>query len=109
MFKKYKVDFLLGFLAIVPTSISLAYDFSVANEYYWFQRSGSLMVLFGVMLDFYQNQHTELEQSSSVTIGGQAAITGTTLSKTRKYIQVFSIGLAIVGTFIWGYGDVPFK
>ncbi|MEZ9233791.1 hypothetical protein AB4259_22310 [Vibrio amylolyticus] len=109
MLKECKVDIFLTFLAVFPVVFSLYYDFTYSNDYYWLQRSGSLMVLFGVMLDFYQNQFVKIESSSKVRFMGQAAITGSTLPPVRKQIQVFSIALAIVGTFIWGYGDIPFK
>lgn len=109
MFKNYKVDILLIFLATFPTSASLAFDYLFLNEYYWFQRSGSLMVLFGVILDFHQNKFPETKLSSNVFMEGQPAVVGQTLPKLRKYLQTFSIALAVLGTFIWGYGDIPFK
>jgi len=55
--KVYKTDITLALLAVLPAGISLGLDLLQSNDYFWFQRSGALMVLFGVLLDFNQNQY----------------------------------------------------
>ena len=108
MIKNYKVDILLASLAVFPTVISLIVDLICSNEYFWFQRSGSVMVLFAVILDFNQSRYAENKSSTNVIIQGVPALIGVALTEPRKKIQIFSIFLAVLGTFIWGYGDIPF-
>jgi len=107
--KVYKTDITLALLAVLPAGISLGLDLLQSNDYFWFQRSGALMVLFGVLLDFNQNQYQKTQESTGVKINGIPAIIGSSMPLARKRIQVFSIALAVLGTFIWGYGDIPFK
>ena len=108
--KEYRIDILFTLLAILPVIFSFYIDMNTAeNGYYWFQRSGSIMVLFAVALDFEQSKYIKRQSSNSVFIGNQPTITGRILSITRTYIQRFSIVLIVIGTAIWGYGDLLFK
>ena len=109
--KKYWIDIVYTLLAIIPVLISLFYDMHLEkNTYFWFQRSGSLMVLFGVMLDFEQTKYSGIEESKHNFVGdGTPQIIAKHLPKERLYIKRFSIVLIIIGTFIWGYGDLLFK
>ena len=108
--KEYWIDILFTLLAVVPVIYSFYIDINtVQNEYYWFQRSGSIMVLFAVALDFEQSKYTKTQSSSSLMVEGKPAIVGQVLSTTRIYIQRFSIVLIVLGTAIWGYGDLLFK
>jgi len=108
--REYWIDILFTLLAVIPVCVSLYIDINtIENEYYWFQRSGSIMVLFAVALDFEQSKYTKTKESSSLMIEGKPAIIGQVLSITRVYIQRFSIVLIVLGTAIWGYGDLLFK
>ena len=108
--KKYWIDILFTLLAVTPVILSLYIDINtVQHEYYWFQRSGSIMVLFAVALDFEQSKYTKTKESNSLIVEEKPAIIGQVLSTTRIYIQRFSIVLIILGTAIWGYGDLLFK
>lgn len=107
--KQYINDIFLFLAATLPSLASLVIDAQSANDYYWLQRSGSLMVLFAVILDFRQYSFAESEEAEGVFINGKAPIIGRVIPVPRQYIQKVSIALAVIGTFIWGYGDVPFK
>jgi len=77
----------------------------------WFARSGSLMVILAVWLEFKLFAVSSL--FSHVSEGGGTwgeMIDGDILkAKYRKIVTVFkyfAAALAIIGTIIWGYGDI---
>ena len=109
--KEYWIDILFILLAIIPSSYAFFYDFHIhisENKEYWFQRSGSLMVIFAIALDSEQAKYIERKESSTFYIGTPIVL-GKELSRSRSLIQKFSIVLMITGTIIWGYGDLCFK
>jgi len=71
------------------------------------------MVIFAIALDVLQNKYIISETSSELTILKEGKSTpifiGQGLTKVRKCIQRFSIVLMVLGTIIWGYGDLLFK
>lgn len=71
----------------------------------WFQRSGSLSVLFAVWTEYNLNKVHKYIILSGVVVSRQ-----TELSKKyrRRYraAQYTGFLMAIVGTGIWGYGDL---
>lgn len=85
------------------------YIFSlVTNELHWFQRSGSIVVLLGVLIvarrivrlsKEYQNEDWNLPSESAE---GKRVL----LDQRSEYI----IGpiVAVIGTIVWGYGDLLF-
>ena len=104
----YTLDFILLALAVIPAAYSLYLDLNGSNEA-WFQRSGSLMVFFAVLLELNLLKFSEVEESSSVFIEGNPAAKSTPLPRFKKVMQITAFIIAAVGTFIWGYGDLPFK
>ena len=101
-------DFLLVAFAIIPAAYSLYLDVNGSNES-WFQRSGSLMVLFAVLLQLNLLKYSEVEESSGVFIEGKPAMKSRPLPPLKKAMQLLAFILAALGTFIWGYGDLLFK
>lgn len=70
---------------------------SMASGYgEWFQRSGSLMVLFSAAVE-YRRRHL---------LNIRGTTTGRLLWRQIPYVCYSSIFL---GTVIWGYGDLPFR
>ena len=71
----------------------------------WFQRSGSITVLFAVWMEYNLSKVNEHINLSGIVISEQ-----TNLSKKYKTIyritQYIGVLLAISGTIIWGYGDL---
>ncbi|WP_394224455.1 hypothetical protein [Alteromonas gracilis] len=69
----------------------------------WFQRSGSLIVLFAVLGEYYVSK-----MASTLRPAGHVGITKMeeTLPKTVGLFHLIALFLAIIGTFIWGYGDL---
>ena len=92
-------------LSVIPPLLSLLGSFKPQAEPagQWFERSGAVMTAFAVFAQF--------------KAGGIASlIQGTTFAESweayRKYkayqasLNILSLSLIIVGTLIWGYGDL---
>ena len=103
------LDFLIIAAALVPAAISLALDLIVPSDFYWFNRAGSLMVLFAVILEFRQEYFAQPTRSKGYMEQGVGLLIPTELSRFRKNLRWTAVTLAILGTVIWGYGDVPFR
>ena len=78
------------------------------SEKVWFQRSGSFTVLFAVLVEYKLSKITSLVNLNGVVISPQK-------ERSNKYRGVFNIvaylaaALAILGTLIWGYGDIYYE
>lgn len=77
----------------------------------WFQRSGSLMVLFAAWAEYVLFKIHKLTKPMSD--GGETfqdmAHKGVLVTKYRtalNIINVITASLVIIGTVIWGYGDI---
>ena len=102
------IDYLL-ILAIV-SSLLVSLGISVAqNSGEWFQRSGSLIVLFSVVLEIRQTLAKQPIPSEKVFVGGLPAATSPPVSKSRKWFHRVAWFGIVVGTLIWGYGDLFFN
>jgi len=112
--QNYKLDVLIVFIAIVLAVTSLVFDISKIQLFfdepvYWFQRSGCIMVLSAVCLEFRQLL-VPVEQDELKSLGGLHL--GYVMSKQKdgqKTFQIIALFLSIFGTGIWGYGDLFFK
>ncbi len=108
--KNYKIDLLLIVLATIPVVLSLIYDINYVNDKYYFQRSGSLMVMFSVILEFIQLKYQVIKSTdqAQVKIEGDmwGFLYGKDLPIERTYFQTIAFVLMVLGTLIWGYGDL---
>ena len=91
----------------------LIVDFSVPNDFYHFQRSGSLACFFSVLAEFriYQIKGRVTLRDSDFRWLKNLDLVRRNFSETNycKGLKMFahlSLGL---GTIIWGYGDIPFR
>lgn len=74
----------------------------------WFQRSGSLFVLFSVLVEIQQTAIKQPEGSSFVSINGAPAAIRQPIAAMSKWLHRFAWGGIVTGTVIWGYGDLLF-
>jgi hypothetical protein len=83
------------------------YSFATC-EGHWFARSGSLMVMIGAILEFnnFSAQQYLREKRDSTWKPQQEYVTA--LNK-RKIFDTLILSSLVVGTLIWGYGDLLFK
>ena len=95
---------ILGVLAPVVAYFSCLRPEGEAADV-WFQRSGSISVLFGVWAEYNLSKVNEHINLSGIVVSDQ-----TELSERYKLryriAQYLGVVLAIVGTIIWGYGDL---
>ena len=87
----------------------LSYRF---GEPHWFQRSGSLTVLFAAILEFRQAAIDKDVRDAAWAAAKRRSWAGTAivgqLPTPRKTIAVIALVLVVLGTIIWGYGDLLF-
>jgi hypothetical protein len=125
-FGKYKVECFLLILGIVCTVISIFCDIKSVEDTTWFARSGSLLVLVAAIVEYrlssylYDDidiaaQKTAKKRASMPQISDnslvdklvKSRITSKPLSpKSRSILSLISQILIIIGTIIWGYGDL---
>lgn len=107
-----KIDFMLILGAISISCLSLLIDMKVP-EYYLFARSGSIMVLIGAVLEVrqvkYQEAYNKEFQAVLLREGIISPIQPERLKGVYSLIRNTTHLLILTGTFIWGYGDLPFK
>lgn len=99
-----EIFFLIIALSIVIISfIASLFD----DEYLWFARSGSIMVLFAVIVEYKLNNKTlksiNKKVSASVTYKTPISLLNNT---QHKYVSIIAHIFVVLGTLIWGYGDL---
>ena len=77
----------------------------------WFQRSGSLMVLFSVWAEYNLFKIDKLtkptnEEGVSFEDFAHRAALDTDYGTIIKFYKLITAILAVIGTVIWGYGDI---
>ena len=74
----------------------------------WFQRSGSVMVVFALLGEMHAYQMFDVFKPSGF-VGSTYEKTKTRYYSQVKYWNYLSIVFVSVGTLIWGYGDLFLK
>lgn len=109
MGKLIAIAALLLALGVIPTALALSLDWQPAGESAggWFQRSGSILVVFSVLADaILASLFTSLfPGSQTVVLTDDDAVS---LKPLYAIVSVFAVVLTAVGTVIWGYGDLFF-
>ena len=102
-------DIILLGVAYGILSISLWFSW-VFNDGQWLQRSGSLVVIFGVILEYKffvtQQKLNEVAQESTKRYGAQPE--RYRLPKSKRVISGLTHFTVVLGTLLWGYGDLLF-
>ena len=97
-------------IALVAVLISLATDIlcKEGEPRFWFQRSGSIMVLMTAWVEYKLSRiNADINPPPS---GYVAELKWREkYGKRYKTISYVALGFIVLGTFIWGYGDIPFK
>ena len=105
--RKHWLDLVLLSLSIGSLLASLIISYAHCDAS-WFGRSGSLAVLFAVMLEFRQSLF--ISNVISKAVNNQAFVGGGFFSANippiRKNFQAIGYFIIVVGTIIWGYGDL---
>lgn len=99
------LDFFLLALAIAAPVLSWLYS-QYTSESHWFARSGSVMVVIGIILE----SRLYIVRQILFQSHGDSTGRGTTLRHAgmRKLESVLTHLVLISGTIVWGYGDLIF-
>jgi len=94
----------------------VAYCFAVASylfshvtgEAHWFGRSGAVVVLLSVWVETrnyaVQQRLNDCRQSAAGFVGGLPQ--NWSMPRRRKILEYVTLLIVLVGTLIWGYGDL---
>ncbi|MBB3185212.1 hypothetical protein FHR95_002793 [Halomonas fontilapidosi] len=98
---------LLMMMAVLPVLFS-AYVSLSTGDGHWFQRSGGLMVLFSVGVEYHRKYLLRCLESGTpswLVASSRPARLVTRFWRAVPFICYLSI---VVGTLIWSYGDLLF-
>ena len=98
----------LVLIAFESLALVVSLWFSVTlREGEWFQRSGAIVVLISVILEIRQSMAKQ-PQSTASTINGNPVMTESHILTVRKLFHWIAWVGIVIGTLIWGYGDLFF-
>ena len=93
-------------LAGIGAVLGSAYFIHASGDGEWFQRSGSLLVLFSVVVEIRQTLAQQPNPSPSVFSGGEPVLRQSPISAASKWLHRSAWAGIVIGTCIWGYGDL---
>lgn len=100
-FSFFKIEIVLITLSLITPLVAFALTETTAM----FARSGSIMVFFAASSEF-----ALLNKANNKHLLNSARVlnneTPWSFSKSDKVISILSLSLGLVGTVIWGYGDL---
>lgn len=106
--RNYKFEWVLLALAVLFSVVSAIAD-CYSDSLNWFARSGAIVVLIAVVVEYRISSHiyediqrAQFQQSKidlSVPLKGKPA-------PQRKTLSMAAGALVVLGTSIWGYGDL---
>jgi len=97
------------------------YNFTSENNAIWFQRSGSLIVVFSVYAEFLYLRFRKLVTEQPIDYGNGLIITRMESFKRKNLPLEYSdptfwilhepliVFSSLIGTIIWGYGDLIYR
>lgn len=103
--KESLIEVLLLSVAFLIVTISISFTL-VDCEGNWFARSGSIMVMCAVMTDFRIGKLQQDKNSSASVVSGLGIPMPSDLPKSKQLLLYIANMFAILGTLIWGYGDL---
>ena len=101
--KDLKMDIFLLLLAITAVAVSFVYDYA-AKEHDFFQRSGAVMTVISGYLAYRGLNKYWIKSERSFERGYWLKT-----SWNQTIIDTCTFVIAVLGTLIWGYGDILFK
>lgn len=114
--RKIKSDlFLVGLLLCLASTIPVMAWFGIFQQdtslSLWFQRSGSLTVLFAAWAEYIifivrERTHPMAKCGETYQDLANQGVLKTKYRKALSVISFISISLLVLGTIIWGYGDL---
>lgn len=106
--RKYTIEWWLIGVAIFVAIISIIADY-YSNDVNWFARSGSIIVLLAAIVEFKVSSHIydEIQRAAVIqTIVKLPVPIKAQPTKSKNTVSNAAHILLVVGTIIWGYGDL---
>lgn len=75
---------------------------------FWFQRSGSIIVVLALWIELKNNKANSLINPRGF-ITEEFEVIKKEYGKRHSFVTWFGFWVAIIGSIIWGYGDILFK
>ncbi len=107
--KRFKIPILLFSLGIISVFASVVADYYTNGN--WFARSGSILTFTSVLSNFIITSVKRKEIVSILESGfdkKEKASKIKTKDVIYKSMQLIAFTLGLIGTIIWGYGDLVF-
>ncbi len=106
--RDYAVEGLLMLLGTLPVVVS-AYASQVTGDGQWFQRSGALMVLFAVGVQYHRTYWLHREERRGRLAGRTPGRLVHWIGRVWHTIPYVCYLAIVMGTLIWSYGDLMFR
>lgn len=125
-FSKYKAEWVLLLIGIACAAVSISFDVISVECTTWFARSGSIIVLVAAIVEYRLSAYLyeDIYQAAIITDRKKATMPPLSenplvnrivkskltsrpeASRSRKILNSTSHTLVIIGTIVWGYGDL---
>ncbi|MDR5866793.1 hypothetical protein [Halomonas koreensis] len=105
--RDYAIEVLLMLLATLPVLAS-AYASHATGDGQWFQRSGALMVLFSVGVQYHRTYWLRCVERQGPRAGRGPARWVRVIGRFWHSIPYVCYLAIVMGTLIWSYGDLMF-
>lgn len=104
--REYTIEWILIVVAIFVAVISVIADYYSAN-YDWFARSGAIAVLLAAIVEYRISSHIYDDIYRAIAQQKHSGFaTKAKKSKNRSILSFITHTVLILGTIIWGYGDL---
>jgi hypothetical protein len=104
--RNYKIEWLIIVMAVISVLISAVLDIYIENRSL-FARSGAIAVLLAAIVEYRISSHI---YDDIYRAGAQQKFSGfptrPTQPKNRSFLSLVTHSTLIIGTIIWGYGDL---
>nr|WP_163501697.1 hypothetical protein [Halomonas socia] len=99
-----------GLVALAVASIAVAFLWSwlLPDQGVRFQRAGAVMVLFAALLEFRQARGIAEQYANDIVVSVIAEVPALSACRERKAFQSVAMVAGLLGTLIWGFGDLLF-
>ncbi|WP_290648376.1 hypothetical protein [Aquisalimonas sp.] len=105
--RDYAIEIVFMGLAMLPVIVS-AYVSIVTGDGQWFQRSGSLMVLFSVAVEYHRSMVARRAGIMDGTVEAEWGPSPRRHILDWRSIPYICYAAILMGTLIWAYGDLLF-
>lgn len=123
---KYKTEWALLIIGLICASFSIYLDIDSVKYTTWFSRSGAIVVLVAAIVEYRLSSYLyeDIYQAAIITARKKATMPNISDSnlvnqlvrsnlttkpeppRSRKILSGTSQTLVIIGTIVWGYGDL---